>query len=64
MEVKKTNEQARRIEYRTRVLRLCFDRESIRKFTPGLKLIFASEESPLLVHLDEGGEKGGSKLRP
>ena len=53
MEVKKREERSRRIEYRDRVIRLCFDSESIGKFTPGLKLVFASEEQPLLIQLQD-----------
>ena len=50
---------SRRIQYRDEVIGLCFDAESIKRVRPGLKLIFAQGEQPILVRLND--LKGKSK---
>lgn len=36
-----------------KVLQLCFDEKSIDNFSPGLKMVFALEDPPLFVTLEE-----------
>ena len=36
-----------------RIIQLCFDAKSINKFSPGLKMIFALDDPPLFVKLEE-----------
>jgi hypothetical protein len=36
-----------------KIIQMCFDAHSIDKFTPGLKMIFALDDPPLFVNLDE-----------
>lgn len=36
-----------------KIVQLCFDAQSINKFTPGLKMIFALDDPPLFVKLEE-----------
>lgn len=38
---------------RQKIIRLCFDRKSIEKFSPGLKMIFALDDPPIFVKLEE-----------
>lgn len=45
------------------IINLCFDPRSIDRFTPGLKLIFAAEDPPLFVMLEEvESEKPGKVM--
>ena len=53
MQPKIEQKSSRRIQYRKEVLQLCFDKDSINNFKPGLKMIYASEEHPLFVDLKE-----------
>ena len=43
---------------RERIIRLCFDVDSINNFSPGLKMIYALNDPPLFVKLEET-EQGG-----
>ncbi|MBU2509923.1 hypothetical protein KJ966_01230 [bacterium] len=36
-----------------RIVQLCFDDKSIDKYTPGLKMIYALDDPPLFVKLEE-----------
>jgi len=36
-----------------KVIKLCFDPKSINNFSPGLKLVFATDDPPLFVRLEE-----------
>jgi hypothetical protein len=36
-----------------KVIQLCFDDNSIDNFSPGLKMVFAMEDPPLFVTLEE-----------
>jgi len=36
-----------------KVIQLCFDENSIDNFSPGLKMVFAMEDPPLFVTLEE-----------
>ncbi len=46
-----------------KVIQLCFDETSIENFSPGLKMVFALEDPPLFVTLEEvENEKAGSVL--
>ncbi|MCG8336351.1 MAG: hypothetical protein MJE63_17725 [Proteobacteria bacterium] len=38
-----------------KIVQLCFDSQSIDKFSPGLKMIFALDDAPLFVKLEEVG---------
>ena len=49
--LKMTEGNTRKIEYKERVIKLCFDPESIKNFKPGLKMLCASEDQPLFVNL-------------
>jgi hypothetical protein len=40
-------------EAKQRIVQLCFDSKSIGKFKPGLKMIFAMDDPPLFVRLEE-----------
>ncbi len=46
-----TNQYAN--QNKQRVIQLCFDAQSIDKFKPGLKMIFALDDAPLFVKLEE-----------
>lgn len=47
-----------------RIVDLCFDDKSIDKFKPGLKMIFALDDPPLFVRLEEvDAESYGSMFR-
>jgi hypothetical protein len=41
-----------------KVIQLCFDENSIDNFTPGLKMVFAMEDPPLFVTLEEIEKEG------
>jgi hypothetical protein len=36
-----------------KVIRLCFDPKSIDRYSPGLKLVYATDDPPLFVMLEE-----------
>ncbi len=36
-----------------KIVQLCFDDKSIDKYTPGLKMIYALDDPPLFVKLEE-----------
>ncbi len=36
-----------------KIIQLCFDANSIHKFTPGLKMIYSISETPLFVILED-----------
>lgn len=36
-----------------KVIQLCFDENSIENFSPGLKMVYAMEDPPLFVTLEE-----------
>lgn len=36
-----------------KIVQLCFDAQTIDKFKPGLKLVFALDDPPLFVKLEE-----------
>lgn len=38
---------------RQRIIQLCFDARTIHKFKPGLKMIFAIDDPPIFVKLEE-----------
>ncbi len=40
-----------------KIVQLCFDSQSIDKFSPGLKMIFALDDAPLFVKLEEVGTR-------
>lgn len=39
-------------DYQSQVMDICFDKESIEKFSPGLKMIMATGEPPLFIKVD------------
>jgi len=41
-----------------KVIELCFDEYSLNNFTPGLKMVFAMEDPPLFVTLEEVRQEG------
>jgi hypothetical protein len=43
-----------------RIIRFVFDPESIKKFSPGLKMIYALNDAPLFVQLEEIETEMGS----
>ena len=43
-----------------RIIRFVFDPDSIKKFTPGLKMIYALNDAPLFVRLEEIETEMGS----
>lgn len=38
---------------REKILQLCFDAKSIQNFKPGLKMVFALDDPPIFVNLEE-----------
>ncbi len=38
---------------RQRIIQLCFDSQSINGFSPGLKMIYALDDAPLFVMLED-----------
>ncbi len=42
---------------RQRIIQLCFDSQSINGFSPGLKMIYALDDAPLFVMLEDA-DKG------
>ena len=53
MNNKRNSEQQARKEYEQKVINLCFDNKSIDRFAPGLKMIFALDEPPFFVRLEQ-----------
>ena len=53
--MKKTIVAKSRFDNKTRqkIVQLCFDSKSIGKFKPGLKMIYALDDPPLFVRLEE-----------
>ena len=51
MNLPEIQRKSRRIEHKEQVIKLCFDKDSIVKFKPGLKLLYAAENEPLFVNL-------------
>lgn len=51
MALKKQWKKTRRIQYKERIIKLCFDSESIKNFKPGLKMLYAAEDQPLFINL-------------
>ena len=49
MQLKRWKAPPRRVQQRDEVIKLCFDKESLPNFTPGLKMVYTSEEQPLFV---------------
>ncbi|MFH2131335.1 MAG: hypothetical protein ABIK68_13250 [bacterium] len=45
-----------------KVIQLCFDENSINNFSPGLKMVFALEDPPLFVTLEEIENEGSSNV--
>jgi len=45
-----------------KVIQLCFDENSINNFTPGLKMVFAMEDPPLFVTLEEIEKEGSGNV--
>lgn len=43
-----------------KVIQLCFDENSLNNFTPGLKMVFAMEDPPLFVTLEEVKQEGSA----
>ena len=43
-----------------RIIRFVFDPDSIKKFSPGLKMIYALNDAPLFVQLEEIESEMGS----
>ena len=39
--------------YERRIIEMCFDPASIQKFSPGLKMVYALDDPPLFVKLEE-----------
>ena len=39
--------------YKKKIIQMCFDDKSIANFSPGLKMIFALNDPPLFVELEE-----------
>ncbi len=40
-------------EYENEIINLCFDHKSLRNFSPGLKLVFSTDDMPLFVKIVE-----------
>ncbi len=47
---------------RQKIVQLCFDSNSINKIKPGLKMIFAMDDPPLFVKLEEVDQDLGNGL--
>ncbi len=45
-----------------KIVQLCFDAQSIGKFKPGLKMIFAMDDPPLFVKLEEVDQEPGTAV--
>ena len=39
-------------QHTEQIIKLCFDAKSLEKMTPGLKLVFAQADPPILVHVE------------
>ena len=51
MALKQMTKKSRRVEHKERIIKLCFDSESIKNFQPGLKMLYASEDQPMFINL-------------
>lgn len=61
MKTKIVNRHGQKDLISEKVIQLCFDEKSIDNFTPGFKMVFAMEDPPLFVTLEEvERETGGS----
>ncbi|MBU3915963.1 hypothetical protein KKA14_10550 [bacterium] len=48
---------------RQRIIQLCFDSQSINGFSPGLKMIYALDDSPLFVMLEDANKGMLNKMK-
>lgn len=44
--------------YAKRVISICFDEGSLARINPGLKLVYAPDDPPLFIKIDEVDTKG------
>lgn len=42
--------------YEQKIVQLCFDSSSIQNFTSGLKMVYALDDPPLFVNIEEAGD--------
>jgi hypothetical protein len=49
-------------ETKQKIIQLCFDSQSIGKFKPGLKMIFAMDDPPLFVKLEKVDHEPGNAV--
>lgn len=47
--------------YEQKIIQLCFDKNSVQKFSTGLKMVYALDDPPLFVNIEERQE---AKLQP
>ncbi len=48
---------------RQRIIQLCFDSQSINGFSPGLKMIYALDDSPLFVMLEDENKSAVNNIK-
>lgn len=48
--------------YEQRIIQICFDDKSIANFSPGLKMVFALNDPPLFVKLEEIGDRDAPSM--
>ncbi|MDT8447658.1 MAG: hypothetical protein RRB13_12265 [bacterium] len=53
MKAKRVAKERYSSNYAKRVINICFDERSLTRIQPGLKLVYAPEDPPLFIEIDE-----------
>lgn len=53
MKTRKVANEQYQSSYAKRVINICFDERSLRRIQPGLKLVYAPEDPPVFIEIDE-----------
>lgn len=56
MKKKVATNHYKRNTYEQKIIQLCFDSNSVQKFSPGLKMVYAVDDPPLFVSIEDANE--------